>query len=242
MTCADFENLLTDYADGTLDRRVAAEVEQHRQKCPHCQLLFQEVARLVDDLQGFPEFEPPERLLVSILEKTSGIQQRHSFWQAIVAPTFRPFLTQRFAAATALMFVTLCMTVSLLGPGFSGINASDFRPSVMYKRADNFSHRLYRRMLEFNQWTKEARAELYMWRTDWAGRLDYHIITALFRNYNEIQGKQPEKKEKPGGTTEPGAPKQKEGPGKPSKKSLLPRGLATQYAVSEAQQNTRQCL
>ena len=223
MTCADFENLLTEYAEGKLDRIVSGEIEQHRRKCPQCHLLFQEVSRLVDDLHGLPEYEPPERLMSAILKRTSGVYKRPSFWQAIVVPTFRPFLTQRFAAATAIMFVFLFMTVSLIGPGLSGVTADDFTPRAIYKHADNFTHSVYHRLRAFNQWTKDMRAELQLWRTDWAGRIDYQIITALFRNYENTQDKQQIKRENaPSKTGEPETPKGQKKEGKPDKKSSLP--------------------
>ncbi len=232
MICADFENLLTEYAEGRLDRIVSAEMEQHRRKCAQCHLLFQEVSRLVDDLHhSLPEFEPPERLVRAILEKTSGVYKRPSFWQAIVVPTFRPFLTQRFAAATAIMFVSLSMAISLVGPGLAGVTAADFKPSAMYKHADNFTHGVYHRLQEFNQWTKEVRAELQLWRTDWAGRIDYQIITALFRNYEDTQDKQQMKKEStPSKTGEPQSQKQQKKEGKPDKKSLLPQRMLMDVA------------
>ena len=94
MTCSDFESLLSDHAEALLTPDVAVQMEQHRAKCDSCSVLFREVTRLIEDLHDLPEMEPPERLLQTIMDATTGADWRRSLWKDIVMPTFRPFLTQ----------------------------------------------------------------------------------------------------------------------------------------------------
>jgi hypothetical protein len=224
MECADFEYFLSEYIEESVDRRIAAEMHKHQSGCSACRMLHSQVSGVLDDLRSFPEVDPPQHLVQRILEKTSGTPRHRSFWQAIVVPTFRPFLTQRFAAATAIVFVFLSMTVSLLGPGFSSATFSTLSPSAVYRQADNLVYRTYRRVLRFNQWTKEVRAELYMWGTDLSSRIDSQIISALFRSYDE--GVQQGIKKQKGGNPQPQKTEPKKEPRKSDQKSHLPVLLA----------------
>jgi len=66
MTCADFEILLCDYVDGTLDAARRSELEAHQRECSVCAELARDVAGAVAFLERVPEVEPPPELLAKI--------------------------------------------------------------------------------------------------------------------------------------------------------------------------------
>ena len=181
MNCPRFETLLSDYADGRIDARVRSAAEQHLQGCPNCSALLAEVQELREDLQNFPEIRVSEELIDRILEKTSGKPEAYSFWNDLVLPTFQPFLTQRYAFATIMMFVFLSFAVNMMGPGFS---VSSYSSSLVAK-ADRVTDEIYSKWREFNDLKRQVSEEIAFLKEDLLGRIDYHMVTVLFRSYSE---------------------------------------------------------
>jgi hypothetical protein len=134
----------------------------------------------VDDLHHMPEFPPPERLARSILERTTGAPRRESFWKGVVAPTFQPFLTQRFRVAVAIGFTCAVLALNFFAPGSPALAASDFSPGGLYLRADTASHRAYRRLLQANQQFLGLRDSVAILASDLSSRVDYQTLSALF--------------------------------------------------------------
>ncbi|MEE8584113.1 MAG: hypothetical protein V3T83_04605, partial [Acidobacteriota bacterium] len=97
------------------------------------------------------------------------------------------------AFATGIMFVFLSLMVNLLGPGFSTLSASDLSPSSIAEGGARIVSQVSRQWEQF----KDARArfaeELSLWAEDLTGRLDYHLITGLFKSYQESLQEQEEK-------------------------------------------------
>ncbi len=193
MNCSRLESLLSDYMDGLLQEPVLQAFEAHLNQCASCQELLDEVAALRAQLEDFPVASPPDDLAQRILLCTSGIPRQRSFWRDLVLPTLSPFMTQRFAFATGIMFVFLSLMVNLLGPGFSTLSASDLSPSAIAESGARIVGQISGRWEQF----KDARAgfveELSLWAEDLTGRLDYHLITGLFKSYQESLQEQEEK-------------------------------------------------
>ena len=55
MKCADFEILLCDYMDGTLDQSRRSELEAHQRECAACAELARDVAGAVAFIERVPE-------------------------------------------------------------------------------------------------------------------------------------------------------------------------------------------
>ena len=66
MNCADFEILLCDYMDGTLEQSRRSELEAHQRECAACAELARDVAGAVAFMERVPEVEPPHELLAKI--------------------------------------------------------------------------------------------------------------------------------------------------------------------------------
>ncbi len=185
MNCARFETLLSDYMDGTLDSRVRSAMDQHRQDCSACSALFRDVASLRSELSRFPEVSVREELIERILVRTTGKPEKLSFWYGVVMPAIQPFLTQRYAFATLMIFAFISFAANVMGPGFSASSYSRFSPSAMMARADEFGGEIYKTWREFNDLKSRAREELRLLKEDMIGRLDYHLVTILFESYEE---------------------------------------------------------
>lgn len=195
MNCSRFETLLSDYMDGTLDPRVRAAMDQHLQVCPRCPALLEEVERLREDLRNFPEVAVREELVERILEKTTGKPVDRPLWSGIILPAIRPFLSQRYAFATLLIFAFISFAVNVMGPGFSAASASRLRPAALIARADAISSEVYKKWREFNDFKSQVNEEVRLFKEDLLGRLDYHLVTILFESYEESLDQQ-EQKEK----------------------------------------------
>lgn len=195
MNCSRFETLLSDYMDGTLDPRVRAAMDQHLQECPECPILLREVEELRQDLATFPEVAVREELVDRILVRTTGKPVDRSLWTGIVLPAIRPFLSQRYAFATLLIFAFISFAVNVMGPGFSAASYSRLRPSAIIAQADAFSSEVYKKWREFNDFKSQVNEELRLFKEDLLGRLDYHLVTILFESYEESLEKQPQERE-----------------------------------------------
>jgi hypothetical protein len=197
MNCSRFETLLSDYMEGVLDPRVRTAMEAHLRECADCPGLLREVRELRRELSTFPEIPLPDRLVEEILDRTSGRPQTYSPWRDLILPSLRPFMTQRYAFATLLMFVFLSFTVNMMGPGISASGPSRLSPSALMARADEFSNNAYRKWVEFNDLKNRMREELRLFREDLLGRLDYHLVAILFRSYDETMRTQSDQADQP---------------------------------------------
>lgn len=198
MNCSRFETLLSDYVEGTLDPRVRAALEQHRGMCPDCSALVEEVQSIRSQLADFPELEPSEELIEAIIEKTTGRFRVRSLWGDFIVPTLRPFLTQRFAFATLIMFVFLSLVANVIGPDFSALSFSDLRPSALVEHADRFSNQVQKAWFEVRNTQSRVIGEVWRLKEDLYGRLDYHLINMLLRSYQQSVEEQGAKKQAKG--------------------------------------------
>lgn len=194
MNCSRFEALLTAYMERTLDEPLRKAMGEHLKACAGCSRLLLQVQKLPAELARLPVLQPPAGLVESILELTVGRRPVRSFWADLILPTVRPFLTQRFAFATAMMFVFFSLMVNALGPDFSGLSYSDLRPSRLLEETDRVSDLIYKKWREINEVKNRWMAELKLLKEDLYGRLDYHLITILFKSYGESLQEQSQEK------------------------------------------------
>lgn len=182
MNCQRFETLLTEYIEGQLDQHVCSAIDSHLEGCTNCTVLVEDVRKLRTELEDFPEVSVPAALIDKIMERTSGKPQSRSIWQDYLLPSLRPFLTQRYAFATIMIFAFLSFAVNIAGPEFS---ASSLSPSAIVAGADRFSNQVYKKWAQFNDFKTRVGNEMDLLKEDLLGRLDYHLVTILFRSYNE---------------------------------------------------------
>lgn len=176
---------MTDFMDGQLDRTVHHALEQHLKGCTACSMLLSEVQQIQRELAAFPEVSVSEDLVHAILIQTSGVPARRVAWSEWFGAFLRPFLTQRYAFATLLAFAFISFAVNVMGPGFSASSYSQLSPSALVARADALSTQVYKGWREFNDFKGRVAEEVKLLKEDLIGRLDYHLVTILFRSYNE---------------------------------------------------------
>lgn len=203
MNCSRFETLLTEYLEGGLEPPAYQAAHQHLEGCPECTGLVDEVRRLKEELAVFPSFDVPRELVDGILDRTSGRPRRVSGWKDVILPALQPFLTQRYTFATVVMFAFMSLMVNLIGPEFSAFSYSNLKPSALIEEADRLSSQVYKRWLELNQLKIRIGEEIRLLQEDLYGRLDYHLVTILFRSYSEAleeQSQQPAEPDNQGET------------------------------------------
>jgi hypothetical protein len=134
MTCAEYEILICDYVDGTLDTADRAKVEAHLAACPSCAELARDSAAAVAFMERAADVEPPPELVNRILfdapwtrEKS---QSRAREWmRAILSPILQP----RFAMGIALTMLSL----SIIAQGkMPRLQASDLQPAAIWRSLD----------------------------------------------------------------------------------------------------------
>lgn len=185
MNCARLETLLNGYVEAELAPPVREAVEIHLQGCARCRELLAEVRVLREQLRVFPTVPVREELITAVLEATTGRPVRTPFWQEILGPWLACLRSPRYAFATLVMFAFLSLMVNVLGPSFSASSASWFSPTRLANRAEQLSVEAYRKWREFVEFRRSVVEELRLMREDLLGRLDYHLITIVFRSYQE---------------------------------------------------------
>lgn len=130
MNCADFEILLADYTDGTLDAVRRQELEAHRDACPACAELARDVAGALAFMERVAEPEVPAELLTRIafeIPTPSPGQGKRTGVLSGIARWFQPVLQPKFAMGMAMTILSF----SLLGR-FAGIEVRQLRPADLH--------------------------------------------------------------------------------------------------------------
>jgi len=219
MNCSRFETLLSDFMDGALDRKVGAAMELHQQECSNCRKLLEEVRELRRELSEFPEIRVSESFVQQVLEKTSGVPVKYSVWRDLLLPAVKPFLTQRYAFATIMVFALISFAVNVMGPGFSASSYSLLSPKALMARAEEISDVVYVRWREFNDFKGRAGEEIKLLKEDLWGRLDYHLVTILFASYEDTVKEQSTVSEPPDQGSDDAAGTPREAPSEKSKEN-----------------------
>lgn len=181
MNCSRVETLLTDYLDGTLDQPVQDAVAVHVSQCEPCSQLVADVSKLRVRLEGFPVAPVPEGFVERILTLTTGLPKERSLWQDLVMPTLRPFMTQRFALATLVLFVFLSLMVNLVGPPVAAV----LNPQRLMESADRATLQATRYWATVQDYKTRVWQEAKLLGEDLYGRLDYYMVSTLLQSYSK---------------------------------------------------------
>jgi hypothetical protein len=207
VNCSRFETLLTDYMDQALDMRAQSAAEEHARRCQLCADLVKQVQALRSELTAFPLFDPPPRLLHSIMEKTTGpVPRQRSFWHDLVWPTIKPFLSGHYAFGAAMLFVFFSLMLNFLGPSVWAWDMNSFRPAAMLDRVDRMNSEVMKRWAQFDNAKDSFVGELRLLKQDLYGRLDYYMITLLFDQGEGNQQEEPPDQPDPAPKDQPANP------------------------------------
>ncbi|HZD32538.1 MAG TPA: hypothetical protein VE779_12855, partial [Candidatus Angelobacter sp.] len=125
--CAEFEAMLAEALDATLQGTTLAAFEAHQRACPACAAMFGEAAAGMHWLKDLVEIEPPKNLVHNILAQTIGSVPEtraqtapvsEGWWgklKARIAPVFAPVMTPRFAMSFGMAFFSITMLANVAG-------------------------------------------------------------------------------------------------------------------------------
>ncbi|MEO8368585.1 MAG: anti-sigma factor [Candidatus Solibacter sp.] len=173
MICAEFEELICDYVDGTLPTAVKAEVERHMETCASCAELAKDSAAAVAFMGRAADVEPPPELITRILYDapwTKKTPSRTRGWlgerlSKLIAPVVQPRFVMGMAM-TILSFSILSRFVPM-----QQIKAADLRPSEIWAGLDDRAHRAWARSLKYYENLKVVYQVQTMLR-DWQQQAD----------------------------------------------------------------------
>lgn len=127
MQCVEFEAMLAEALDATLQGPTLVAFEAHQRSCPACAAIFDEAAAGMHWLKGLEDIEPPRNLVHNILAQTIGsLPEAQSQavpvsdgWfgklRARLAPVFAPVMTPRFAMSFGMAFFSITMLANVAG-------------------------------------------------------------------------------------------------------------------------------
>jgi anti-sigma factor RsiW len=167
MTCAELENLICDYVDGTLGPDARTLVEQHLTGCPTCAELARDGAAAVGFMERAAEVEPPPELMTRLLfqapwanakRATTGV--RHWFGKAL-----HPILQPRFAMGMAMTILSFAMLARFVTPARQ-LRASDLAPGQVWASLEDRAYRSWQRTVKFYESLKvvyQIQSKLHDW-------------------------------------------------------------------------------
>lgn len=146
--CGEWETLLADALDGTLQPGLEATFTGHMATCESCTEMFEQARRGREWMEFLaPEPEVPAHLLEKILEETgrgrlvmaggvaedgSNVLAMPPVWQRPgFAGSVRRFAEPRLLMTAAMAFFSIALTISMTGVRLTGFKVSDLRPSAL---------------------------------------------------------------------------------------------------------------
>lgn len=165
MNCADFEVLLCDYLDGTLDAAQREAIEQHQRQCVSCAEFARDVAGAMAFMEAVPDVEPPQELLTKITFQIPA-QERKGGWRSVFSGWLRPVLQPKFAMGMAMTILSFSMLGRLTGIEVRQLKPSDLHPAKVWAAADDRVHRTWIRAVKYYDNLRlvyEVRARLQEW-------------------------------------------------------------------------------
>jgi hypothetical protein len=147
MNCAEIEELICEYVEGTLGADRKAEVERHLNACPACAELARDSAAALAFMERAADVEPPPELITRILFDPPWAHRapakRRNWLSNLISPLLQPRLAMGMAM-TILSFSILARFVPIrqLHPG-------DLKPNEVWAGLDDRAHRAYARTVKY---------------------------------------------------------------------------------------------
>jgi hypothetical protein len=151
MNCAELEQLICDYVDGTLTAARQAELERHLETCRACAEVARDSAAAVAFMERAADVEPPPELITRILFDapwTRKAPAQGRGWlinklSKLIAPIMQPRFVMSMAM-TILSFSILSKFVPM-----QQLKAADLRPSEVWASLDDRAHRAWARSVKY---------------------------------------------------------------------------------------------
>lgn len=152
MSCSNFEILLCDYMDGTLDAGRKQSVEAHQRECAACAEFARDVMGAVAFMERAGDVVVPPELLTKIvfhIPESAGRTVQAGGVRALFAKWLQPILQPRFAMGMAMTILSFSMVARFAGIEPRQLKASDLSPAKVWAAADDRVHRSWQRALKY---------------------------------------------------------------------------------------------
>ena len=148
MTCADFEILLCDYIDGSLEPSRKQEFETHMRECVTCAEFARDVRGAVSFIDKAEEVTPPTELLTRItfaIPSSKAPKGVRSWFSGPLQAIFQP----RFAMGMAMTILSFSMLGRFAGIEVRQLKPADLTPAKVWAAADDKVHRSWQRAVKY---------------------------------------------------------------------------------------------
>jgi hypothetical protein len=149
MNCSEFEILLCDYMDGTLDEARRSELETHQRECASCAELAKDVAGAVAFLERVPAVEPPHELLSKIAFQIPSESVGKKGAKSWLTGWLQPIVQPRFAMGMAMTILSFSMLGRFTSIDVQQLKPSDLHPAKVWATVDDRAHRAWGRAVKY---------------------------------------------------------------------------------------------
>jgi predicted anti-sigma-YlaC factor YlaD len=154
MNCAEFEIVLADYLDGTLQAGERAAIAQHSNECAACREFLRDVSGGMSLLRGAEEVEPPPALITRIAYQAPIGRTRHpfeqqGFWSRLASKWLQPILQPRLAMGMAMTVLSFAMLERCTGVHVQHIQAADLSPVRIWGGVEDKACRVRDRAVKY---------------------------------------------------------------------------------------------
>ena len=156
MTCAEFEILLCDYVDGTLEAARRQELESHRDRCPACAELARDVAGALSFIERSAEVDAPPELLARIAFEipTGRPHVKRPGFLAGLASWFRPMLQPRFTMGMAMTILSFSLLGRVTGVEMRQLKPADLQPTAVWAAVEDKAGQTWARVVRYYEGLK----------------------------------------------------------------------------------------
>ncbi|HUI76017.1 MAG TPA: zf-HC2 domain-containing protein [Candidatus Acidoferrum sp.] len=147
-TCATIEQRLSDYIEGALHPTDQRAFDAHVNTCADCTGLVSRVSRLLTKMHTMEDFDPPPRLVNTILEQTLGPRKTAKGWSGAMQ-WIRGFSSPRLAYGALTVGVTIMVLLTTSGFSWRKPKLADLSPASVVRNTDRQLHLVYARSTKF---------------------------------------------------------------------------------------------
>jgi hypothetical protein len=153
MKCAEFETLLCDYLDGTLEAEARQALEAHQSQCAACAGLASDAVSALAFLEGVEPVQAPPELVTRILYQTQDSGAVASPAKPGVLDWLRglmqPVLQPKFAMGMAMTILSFSMVGRIMGVNQRQLTMADLDPVKVVAALDAKVWRAYDRAVKY---------------------------------------------------------------------------------------------
>ena len=168
MNCAEFEVLLADYTDGTLEPAGRAALEQHASGCGGCGELLHDVVGAIAFLKGADEVMPPSELITRIayqapIGRTRQPFEKQGLLSRLATAWLQPIFQPRLVMGMAMTVLSFAMLERCTGVRVQHIQAADLSPVRIWGGVEDKALRLKDRGVKYYEnlrWVYEIETRL----------------------------------------------------------------------------------